>query len=216
MLLAKFFLLQALNRGLLIALSWQHRESCASASAKARCWSSAEQFSSVPLSVQFSGLSEGQEGRFNRDPLQVFSLQNSSVQCLYRLGCQRDMRDGSAEIFFKSFLQDALVSSSGIICPLFNVVHPTFPLPTTASPSLQGVLKDDFGQAVVACDMPEPCLFPSLDSCQKRFLWTREEDAEQLAARKRKKKEKEEKEFCDWLSSVTFCSLFSLLSKTVY
>ena len=24
----------------------------------------------------------------------------------------------------------------------------------------------------MVCDMPEPCKFPSLDSCQKRFLWT--------------------------------------------
>ena len=23
----------------------------------------------------------------------------------------------------------------------------------------------------MACDVPEPCKFPSLDSCQKRFLW---------------------------------------------
>ena len=28
------------------------------------------------------------------------------------------------------------------------------------------------GEAVMASDMPEPCKFPSLDSCQKRFLWT--------------------------------------------
>ena len=27
----------------------------------------------------------------------------------------------------------------------------------------------------MACDMPEPCKFPSLDSCQKRFLWTHNE-----------------------------------------
>ena len=27
----------------------------------------------------------------------------------------------------------------------------------------------------MACDMPEPCKFPSLDSCWKRFLWTHEE-----------------------------------------
>ena len=27
----------------------------------------------------------------------------------------------------------------------------------------------------MACDMPEPCKFPSLDSCQRRFLWTQEE-----------------------------------------
>ena len=32
-------------------------------------------------------------------------------------------------------------------------------------------MKDRFGEAVVACDMPEPCKFSSLDSCQKRFLW---------------------------------------------
>ena len=24
----------------------------------------------------------------------------------------------------------------------------------------------------MACDMPQPCKFPSRDSCQKRFLWT--------------------------------------------
>ena len=28
---------------------------------------------------------------------------------------------------------------------------------------------------VVACDMPETDTFPSLDSCQKRFLWTQKE-----------------------------------------
>ena len=28
---------------------------------------------------------------------------------------------------------------------------------------------------VVECDMPEPRKFPSLDSCQKRFLWTHKE-----------------------------------------
>ena len=34
---------------------------------------------------------------------------------------------------------------------------------------------DGFGEAVVACDMPEPRQFPSLDSCQKRCLWTHQE-----------------------------------------
>ena len=33
-------------------------------------------------------------------------------------------------------------------------------------------MKDGFGEAVVACDTPEQRKFPSLDSCQKRFLWT--------------------------------------------
>ena len=40
---------------------------------------------------------------------------------------------------------------------------------------LQGALKDGFGEVVVACDMPEPCKFLSLDSCQKTFLWIHKE-----------------------------------------
>ena len=33
-------------------------------------------------------------------------------------------------------------------------------------------MKDGFGQAFVVCGMPESCKFTSLDSCQKRSLWT--------------------------------------------
>ena len=44
-----------------------------------------------------------------------------------------------------------------------------------ASPALQGVLKDGFGEAAVACDIPEPCKLPSLDSYQKGLLWTHKE-----------------------------------------
>ena len=44
-----------------------------------------------------------------------------------------------------------------------------------ASPTLQGALKDSFGEAVTACDMSKPRKSTSLDSCQKRFLWTHEE-----------------------------------------
>ena len=47
-------------------------------------------------------------------------------------------------------------------CPLFDVVHPAVPLPTTASVIFQGAV----GVAVVACDIPEPWKFPSLDSYQ--------------------------------------------------
>ena len=36
-------------------------------------------------------------------------------------------------------------------------------------------MKDGFGEAVVACDMPEPCTFSSLDSCHQIFLWTYKE-----------------------------------------
>ena len=60
-------------------------------------------------------------------------------------------------------------------CPLFDVVFPAFPLPTTASSGLQGALKDGFGKVLVACDIPHPCKFPFLDSSQKRFLWTHNE-----------------------------------------
>ena len=105
------------------------------------------------LSVQFSLASwpigssggGGHEGRLSRDPLPVFSA------------------GGPCEQFWH-----------GQGCPLFDV-HPAFPLPTTALPTLQSALKDGFGEAVVACNMPEPRKFPSLDSCQRRFLWTDKE-----------------------------------------
>ena len=51
---------------------------------------------------------------------------------------------------------------------VFDVVHPAFPMPTTALPALHDALKDGFEEAVMVCDMPEPCQFPSLDSCKKR------------------------------------------------
>ena len=66
------------------------------------------------------------------------------------------------------------MTSSGMGCPLLGVVHPAFSLPTTASHTVQDALKDDFGEAVMACDMPEPHKFPSLESSQKRFLWNQE------------------------------------------
>ena len=90
-----------------------------------------------------TGLCGGQDGRFSSDPLPVFSAGGPCEQFGHRQGC-----------------------------PLFDVVHPAFPLLTTALPTLQGALIDGFGEAVTACDMPKPCTFPSLDSCQKRFLWT--------------------------------------------
>ena len=87
----------------------------------------------------------------------------SSVRSLGRWGRRGDTRDDSGDCSL--FLQEALVSSSGIgqRCPLFDVVHPTFPLLTMALPTLQGALKDGFGEAGVACDVPEPCKFPPLD-----------------------------------------------------
>ena len=88
----------------------------------------------------------GHEGRFSRDPLPVFSA------------------GGHCELF-----------GHGQGCPRFDLVHPAFTLLSTALATLQGALKDGSGGAVVACDVTEPFKFPSLDSCQRRFLWTHRE-----------------------------------------
>ena len=80
-------------------------------------------------------------GRFSRDPLPVFSAGGPCEKLWHGQGS-----------------------------PLFDVVNPVFSLPSTVSPTLQGVLKDGFGEAVAACDMSEPCKIPSLDSCHKKFL----------------------------------------------
>ena len=90
-----------------------------------------------------TGSSRGHEGRFSGYPLPVFSAEGPCEQFRY-----------------------------GKRCPLFDIVHPAFPLPTTASPILKGALKDGFGEAVVVCDISESCRVPSLDSCQKRSVWT--------------------------------------------
>ena len=87
------------------------------------------------------------------------------------------MKDDSAEIPFQSFSAGAPFEQlwHGQGCPFFDVVHPAFPLPTAASPIQQGALNDGRGEAVVEGEIPEPCRFPPLDSCQKRFLWNHKE-----------------------------------------
>ena len=59
------------------------------------------------------------------------------------------MRDDSAEILFQFFFSfsaggpcEQLWHGQG--CPLFDIVHPVFPLPTTASPTLYSTLKGGF------------------------------------------------------------------------
>ena len=42
-------------------------------------------------------------------------------------------------------------------CPLLEFVYPAFPLPTTASPILQGTLKGCFGEATMARDTLQQC-----------------------------------------------------------
>ena len=73
----------------------------------------------------------GDEGRFSRDPIPIFSVGGHHEQFWHGQGY-----------------------------PLFDVVHLPFPLPTTASPTVQGVLKNGFREVVVTCDVPELCEFP--------------------------------------------------------
>ena len=60
-------------------------------------------------------------------------------------------------------------------CLLFDVFRLAFLLPTSASPALQGAVKNGFGKAVMVRGVPEPCQFPSLEGCQKRSLWAYKE-----------------------------------------
>ena len=58
----------------------------------------------------------------------------SSVQSHDRLGRRGDMTNDAAVILFHSFLQEAILSSFGMGrpgCPLSEVVHPAFALPST-------------------------------------------------------------------------------------
>ena len=68
------------------------------------------------------------------------------------------------------------MSSSGMVRDVHSLMSIQHFLcrPRRRPPSMVA-LKDGFGEAVVVCDMPEPCKFPSLDSCQKKFLWTHKE-----------------------------------------
>ena len=72
------------------------------------------QFSSVQ-SLDWLGHQVEHQGQFSRDSLPVFSAGGSCEQFCHRQGC-----------------------------PLFDIVHPAFPLLTTALPTLQGVLKNGF------------------------------------------------------------------------
>ena len=88
------------------------------------------------------------------------------------LGGRGGMTDSSAEILLQTFLQEAMVSRSGIgrdVHSLILSIQPFLCRPGCC------VLKDGFGEAIVVCDMPKLCDFPSLDSCQMRFLLTLKE-----------------------------------------
>ena len=85
------------------------------------------------------------------------------------------MKTDSAKILFQAFLHcEQFRHGQGY--PRFDVVHPALiPLRPWRRPPSKGAMKHSFQEVVVACSMPEPCKFPSFDSCQKRFLWTHKE-----------------------------------------
>ena len=76
---------------------------------------------------------------------------------------------------YSLFLQETLVLSSGMgmdVHSLMLSIQHFLCWPRRRPPWCP---ERWFGEAVVACNMPEPCKFPSIDSCQKRFLWTHKE-----------------------------------------
>ena len=82
-----------------------------------------------------------------------------------------NMTDDSAEILSQSLLQETLVSSTGMARNVHSVLSSNqhfLSRPRRRPPS-------GFGEPVGACDMPEPCKLPSIDSCQKKFLWTQKD-----------------------------------------
>ena len=82
--------------------------------------------------------------------------------------------DKSEEILFQSSLREAFVNK------LSWARTSTLTLSINISSADHGVAHpprcpEGFREAVVVHDMREPCVFPSLDSRQKRFLWAHKE-----------------------------------------
>ena len=80
------------------------------------------------------------------------------------------------KILFRCFLRKATVGSSGMgrnVHSLTLSIQHFLCRPRRLPPSKMPWRM--FGETVVARDMHEPCTFPSLDSCQKRYLWAHKE-----------------------------------------
>ena len=131
----------------------------------------------------YSGTDMDAWSRLPPPPLSLFYLMDSLLlACSVQFSPLTNWVDGSHD---RQFLRDLLpVLSAESPCkqfwhgqeyPLFDVVHQALPLPNRVSSTLQGALTGGLGEAVMACDMPKPCKFFTLDSCQKRFLWTQKE-----------------------------------------
>ena len=100
---------------------------------------------------------------FSQSECHELSVQFLDRSSQFGGGGEEDMRDDSAEILSQYFSAEGPCEQlwQGQGCPFFDIVHPAFPLWTT-SLTLQGTLKDGFGEVVMVCDLPKPCKFPSL------------------------------------------------------
>ena len=88
-----------------------------------------------------------------------------------------DIRDDSTEIPFQSFLQEALVSSSGtrrdVHSLMLSIQH--FLCRPWRRPPYK-VLEEWFWRGCRGVLLVEPCKLPSVDSYHKRFLLTQKKD----------------------------------------
>ena len=80
------------------------------------------------------------------------------------MGPQGGIRDDSVEIIFQFFSagDPSEQFRHGQECLLFHVVHPTFPLPTTSSPTIHDALKDVFERLSWRVTRPNHASFPLL------------------------------------------------------
>ena len=74
-----------------------------------------------------------------------------------------------SNVFFAGGCCNLFLHGQG--CPLFDKSVQHFLCQPRHQPPSQVVLKDGFVDTVMMLDMPEPCKYLSLDSCQKRLLW---------------------------------------------
>ena len=132
-------------------------------------WQMTKSNSSMPPSISVREFNEPM-------PVSAHVHEVSSVQSLVWVGQYRNMTDDSAEIVFQSFLQEAHLSSSvmsrdghSLMLPIQHFLcqlwcHPPSKVPwRMVLGRLCGVWH------------AELCQFPSLDSCQKKFLLTHKE-----------------------------------------
>ena len=101
-------------------------------------------------------------------------IQFDLVPFLDRLGRRGDMRDDSAEILLKVFSAGDPCEQlwHGHVCSLFNCCLCSIPSADNGVAHSPRCPEGEIRDPVVLCDTPEPCKFPSLDSCQEKILWT--------------------------------------------